>query len=105
MILFCAEEDSARQILLFGSYDDTRKVFLIGLVGDVILVIDHRVLKYARSALLGNRDKRVCGIVMEIDSGSSDDRIELSVYLERVLNTAAAGVPHNVGIGIDIARA
>ena len=68
-------------------------------------MIQHRIFDDARAALLGYGEERIGRVVVEVDAGSSDYRIELSVNLERVLDTAAAGVPHNVGIRIDISRA
>ena len=81
------------------------KILPIGLIGDIFLVIYHRIFDNTRAARLGYREKSVRGVVVEINSGSSAYGVELSVYLKRILHAAAAGIPHNVGVGIDVARA
>ena len=67
-------------------------------------MIYHRVFDNARAVLLGGGEEGVYGIAVEIYSGSSDDGIEFSVDLERRFHTAAACVPHNVGVCINISR-
>ena len=68
-------------------------------------MIYHRIFDNARAVLLGDGEEGVYGIAVEIYTGSSDDGVEFSIDLERRFHAAAAGVPHNVGVCINVSRA
>ena len=64
--------------------------------------IGHRTFDKSLSAFFGNGEKGVLSIKSEVYSGRTDDRVELTEYLKSYLNFSVGGVPHNVGVIIDI---
>ena len=90
-------------MLSFWGNDVSRKILQIGLIGNILRVIDHWIFNHAGAVLFGYGKESVGGIVVKIYVGHSDDGIEASMGFKRIFNAAAGGIPHYVRVGVDVA--
>ena len=72
-LYFANNTISVHNRLLLRRNNDSRQILFIALIGNILLVIYHRVFDNARAVLLGGGEEGVYGIAVEIYSGSSDD--------------------------------